>query len=46
MLLKVHIDNRNYDKWSWFDGFTLEPIEYDGNPASLKIFTEDIIEIK
>lgn len=45
MLLKVHIDNRNYDKWSWFDGFTLEPIEYDGNPSTLKIFTEDIIEI-
>lgn len=45
MLLKVHIDNRNYDKWSWFDGFTLEPVEYDGNPAILKIFTDDIIEI-
>jgi exoribonuclease R len=45
MLLKIHIDNRNYDKWEWFDGFTLEPIEYTGNPINLKLFTEDIIEI-
>jgi exoribonuclease R len=45
MLYKVHIDNRNYDKWSWFDGFTLEHVEYDGNPSTLKIFTEDIIEV-
>lgn len=45
MLLKIHIDNRNYDKWTWFDGFTLEPIEYNGNPLNLKLFTEDIIEI-
>jgi exoribonuclease R len=45
MLYKIHIDNRNYDTWTWFDGFTLEQIEYNGNPSILKIFTEDIIEI-
>lgn len=45
MLRKVHIADRTYNEWSWFDGFTLEPVECDINPLSLKIFSEDIIEI-
>ena len=45
MLRKVHVDNRNYDSWKWFDGFSLEPVDCLLEPLSLKLFTEDIIEI-
>jgi exoribonuclease R len=45
MLRKVHIDDRNYNIWKWFDGFSLEPVDCDINPLPLKLFTEDIIEI-
>ena len=44
MLRKVHIDDRNYESWKWFDGFSLEPVECHLEPLSLKLFTEDIIE--
>jgi exoribonuclease R len=46
MLRKVHIAERNYNEWSWFDGFTLEIAECDLNPLELKLFSDDIIEIK
>jgi hypothetical protein len=45
MLRKVHIYTRDYSEWKWFDGFTLENTDYDLNPLTLKLFTEDIIEI-
>jgi hypothetical protein len=45
MLRKVHINDRNYDNWKWFDGFSLEPTICDLNPLNIKLFTEDIIEI-
>lgn len=45
MLRKVHIDDRNYESWKWFDGFSLEPVECNLEPLSLKLFTNDIIEL-
>lgn len=45
MLLKVHIDDRNYSSWKWYDGFTLESVESDKNPLTLKMFSDDVIEI-
>lgn len=45
MLRKVHITDRSYNNWSWFDGFTLESVQCDLNPVELKLFSDDIIEI-
>ena len=45
MLRKVHVYERNYSEWKWFDGFTLENVTCELNPLELKLFTEDIIEI-
>jgi exoribonuclease R len=45
MLLKVHIDDRNYSSWKWYDGFTLESVESDKNPLTLKMFSDDVIEV-
>jgi len=45
MLRKVHIPERNYTNWTWFDGFTLEMVECDLNPLDYKLFSDDIIEI-
>ena len=45
MLRKVHITERNYNQWAWFDGFTLEGVECEVNPLDLKLFSDDIIEI-
>jgi exoribonuclease R len=44
MLRKVLITERNYENWSWFDGFTLESVECSLNPLEYKLFTDDIIE--
>jgi exoribonuclease R len=46
MLRKVHVEDRDYTNWKWFDGFTLESIECELNPLHYKMFSEDIIEIK
>jgi exoribonuclease R len=46
MLRKVHIEDRDYTNWKWFDGFTLESIECQLKPLDHKMFSEDIIEIK
>jgi exoribonuclease R len=45
MLRKVHITERTYNNWAWFDGFTLESVECSLTPVDLKLFTDDIIEI-
>ena len=45
MLRKIHISERNYNNWTWFDGFTLESVDCQVNPLDLKLFTDDIIEI-
>lgn len=45
MLRKIHIDDRTYESWKWFDGFSLEPVECHLEPLKLKLFTEDVIEI-
>jgi len=45
MLRKVHISERNYLSWSWFDGFTLESVECDISPIEYKLFSDDIIEL-
>ena len=45
MLRKVHIPERNYVNWTWFDGFTLEMVECELNPIEYKLFSDDIIEI-
>lgn len=46
MLRKVHVEDRDYTNWKWFDGFTLESIECHLNPLDYKMFSEDIIEIE
>lgn len=46
MLRKVHISERNYTNWAWFDGFTLENVDCDIIPIEHKLFSDDIIEIK
>ena len=46
MLRKVHIEDRDYTNWKWFDGFTLESVECDLIPLDYKMFSEDIIEIE
>lgn len=45
MLRKVHITERTYNNWAWFDGFTLESVECSLNPIDFKLFSDDIIEI-
>ena len=45
MLRKVHIPERHYNNWSWFDGLTLEMVDCSLNPLELKLFSDDIIEI-
>ena len=37
MLRKVHITERNYTKWSWFDGFTLESVECSLNEETSNV---------
>lgn len=46
MLRKVHIHDRDYTTWKWYDGFTLESVEFNLNPLNYKMFSEDIIEIE
>lgn len=45
MLRKVHVLDRNYNEYIWFDGYTLVQKECHFNPLDLKLFTEDIIEV-
>lgn len=46
MLLKVRIEERDYKRWDWFDGFTLELSDCEINPLNNKLFSDDIIDIK
>jgi len=42
-LLKINIDNRDYQKWSIFNATTLEPFSIDGfQPEHHRLFTNDV----
>ena len=41
-LLKILIDNRNYDSWSVVNATTMEPVDVPVIPSEHKLFTNDI----
>lgn len=41
-LLKIAIENRNYNSWTVTNANTIEPISIDINPSDHKLFTNDV----
>lgn len=41
-LLKIAIENRNYNSWTITNANTIEPISIDINPSDHKLFTNDV----
>jgi exoribonuclease R len=45
MFYKIHIDDRNYLDWKWYNDKDMKETDINKNPIEFKLFTGDIVDI-